>query len=221
MAAKLDGLREVALQEAPHQHLHQRPVDELGGARPGRADHVPVAQHQAEDAPSGGGDASSARAPATSDARSAACAHGAPSACPRCRGARWRGTPPPDWLRPKRLISSSRRLVGDDAALLQHDHPVGQALHLGHVVGGEHDGGAACPAIELELGAHPVGGVGIERGGGLVEHQQLGLVEQRLGEAHARLLPGRELAVGPVEQVGEPELLGDRRRCAPLRSRTP
>ena len=50
-------------------------------------------------------------------------------------------------------------------------------------------------AIALELGAHPVGGVGIERGRRLVEQQQLGLVEQRLGEAHARLLPGRQLAV--------------------------
>ena len=47
--------------------------------------------------------------------------------------------------RPKRAMSSPGRLVGDDAALLQHDDAVGQALDLGHVVGGEHDGGRAAP----------------------------------------------------------------------------
>jgi hypothetical protein len=83
-----------------------------------------------------------------------------------------------------------RRLVGDDAAFLQHDHALGHPLDLRHVVRGEHHGGGADPAVILELGAHPVRRIGIERGGGLVEQQQLGLVDERLGEADARLLPG-------------------------------
>src|SRR5436190_1607750 len=32
------------------------------------------------------------------------------------------------------LDQLARRVVGDDAALLQHDHSIGKALHLRHVV---------------------------------------------------------------------------------------
>src|SRR5262249_49909965 len=48
--------RQIALQEAPHQHLHQRPVDELRRPRPGGADDVPVAQDHAPYPPGGGGE---------------------------------------------------------------------------------------------------------------------------------------------------------------------
>ena len=43
-------LRDVELQEAPHQHLHRRPVDQVEHARPGRAEQIPVAQHHRADA---------------------------------------------------------------------------------------------------------------------------------------------------------------------------
>ena len=55
----------------------------------------------------------------------------------------------------------------------------------------------------------PVGGIGIERGGRLVQQQQFGLVDQRLGQRHARLLPGGEFAVGAVEEVAEIEIGGE------------
>src|SRR5262249_46713397 len=58
--------------------------------------------------------------------------------------------------------------------------------------------------------AHPVGGVGVERGGRLVEQQHLRRVDQRLGERHACLLSGRELADRPIEKFGEVELLRQR-----------
>ena len=43
-------LRRLQLQEAPHQHLHGRPVDEVEEARPRRAQQVPIAQHHGGDA---------------------------------------------------------------------------------------------------------------------------------------------------------------------------
>ena len=58
----------------------------------------------------------------------------------------------------------------------------------------------AC-GIVLQLSPDPVGGVGVERGGRLVEQQQLRRIEQRLGEPDARLLPRRQLAGGAVEQL--------------------
>ena len=100
-----------------------------------------------------------------------------------------------------------RRVVVLDAAALHHDDAVAQPLDLAHVVRGEQDGGAALAAIALEPAAHPVGGVGIERGGRLVEQQNLGLVDQRLGERDAGLLAGRQLAGRPVEELAEVEFV--------------
>ena len=73
---------------------------------------------------------------------------------------------------------------------------------------------AFCRAAELlEMAAHPVGGVGIERGGGLVEQQNVRRVDQRLGERDAGLLPGRELADRPVEELRQIEIVGQRRNA--------
>ena len=63
--------------------------------------------------------------------------------------------------------------------------------------------------IILELPPDPVGGVGVERGGRLVEQKQLRRVEQRLGEADAGLLAGRQLAGRAVEQRLDLQILGD------------
>ena len=63
--------------------------------------------------------------------------------------------------------------------------------------------------VVLEVAAHPVGGVGIERGRRLVEQQHVGLVDQRLGQRHARLLAGRQLAGRAVEERRDLHVLGD------------
>jgi len=58
-------------------------------------------------------------------------------------------------------------------------------------VGGQQYGAIALAPVVLNMAAHPVGGVGIERRRRFVEQQQLGFVDQRLGESDAGLLPGR------------------------------
>src|SRR5262249_38610676 len=60
-----------------------------------------------------------------------------------------------------------RGVVVFDPSTLHHDDALAQALDLGHVVRGEQHGGAALLAKALEMCAHPVGGVGVERDGRL------------------------------------------------------
>ena len=96
----------------------------------------------------------------------------------------------------------------DDAAAPHHQHLAAQPLDLGHVVRGQQDGGAARSRVLLEIAADPVGGIGIEAGGRLVEQQHLGLVEQRLGQRHPGLLPGRQAAEAALQEFAEIEMLG-------------
>ena len=107
-----------------------------------------------------------------------------------------------------------RRIVVHDAASLHDDDALAQALHLGHVVRGQQDGCATLLAVSFQSAAHPVGGIGIERGGRLVEQQHFRAIDQRLGDRHAGLLPGRELSARAIEQVGEIEFLGEARDAA-------
>ena len=65
--------------------------------------------------------------------------------------------------------------------------------------------------MRLELGAHPIRGIRIERGCRLVEQQQFGIVDQRLGESHAGFLPGREAPARTIEKLDEREILGEPR----------
>ena len=65
------------------------------------------------------------------------------------------------------------------------------------------------PAVVRQMLPHPVGGIGIERGRRLVEQQQLRLVDQRLRQRDAGLLPGRELAVGAIEEILQVEVGGE------------
>src|SRR5262249_34159214 len=104
------------------------------------------------------------------------------------------------------------RVVVLYASALHDDDALAQALDFGHVVGREQHGGAALLAKALEVAPDPVGGVRVERGGGLVEKQHLRRIDQRLGERDTRLLPGRELAGRPIEkfrQVERPRQRGD------------
>jgi hypothetical protein len=70
----------------------------------------------------------------------------------------------------------------------------------------EQHGCRVTDTIALQVRAHPVSGVGIERCGRLVEQQHLRPVEQGLGERHTRLLAGRQLAGRAVEEFNKIEV---------------
>src|SRR3954468_24689507 len=98
------------------------------------------------------------------------------------------------------------RIVVLDTAALHDDDAVAEPLDLEHVVRGQEDGGVVRLTVTLQMASNPVGGVGIERGGRLIQQQQLGLVDQRFGKRNARLLSCGELAVGAVDELGEVEV---------------
>ena len=99
--------------------------------------------------------------------------------------------------------------IFDDAAFVQENDTVSEPLHLSHVVRSKKQRGPTGVGILLELPPNPIGGIGIERGGGLVEEKQLGRIEQGLGEAHACLLPSRQLAGRAVKQRLYLQIFGD------------
>jgi len=125
----------------------------------------------------------------------------------------------PRW-REEHLLKGGAAIAGHDAvgtvvlldpAALQDDDAVAQPLDLEHVVGRKQDGRLMLLAIGLKMLAHPVCRIGIERGGRFVEQQQLRLVDQRFRQRHAGLLAGRELAVGPIDELVEIEIVGELR----------
>ena len=103
----------------------------------------------------------------------------------------------------------------------EHD-PLAQPLDLEHVVRRDEQR-RALVGVELEqAGADPVGDVGVERGGGLVEHEQPGLVQRRLDDADERALARRQLhaeAVGEVARCGSGRGRRRRRRRRRRRAR--
>jgi hypothetical protein len=77
-------------------------------------------------------------------------------------------------------------------------------------VGREQHGCAPAPLVVLEIAPDHVGGVRIERGGRLIEQQQLGPVDQGLRQQHPGLLPGRQPAGRAIEEGREIEVGGER-----------
>lgn len=71
-------------------------------------------------------------------------------------------------------------------AFVQNDEAVA-AFGFLHQVGGDNDGDALLVAEDLEVLPKVAPGAGIEAGGGLVEEQNLGMVEQAFGELDAAL----------------------------------
>src|SRR3954452_2322716 len=61
------------------------------------------------------------------------------------------------------------RIVVLDTAALHDDDAVAEPLDLEHVVRGQEDGGIVRLAVTLQMASNPVGGVGIERGGRLIQ----------------------------------------------------
>jgi hypothetical protein len=95
--------------------------------------------------------------------------------------------------------------------LFQHDHPIAQAFDLRHIMRSKQDRTVEVAPMGLEVGAHPIRRVRIERGCRLVEQQQFGIVDQCLGESHARFLSRREAPARTIEKLDKREILGEPR----------
>src|SRR3989454_1140528 len=92
----------------------------------------------------------------------------------------------------------------DHAALLQHDHLVGELRHDAHVVLDEHDGPArAALSDQVDRAADVLDAHARRR---LIEEEQTRVERDREGELERALLPVRELPRGPVRQVSEADL---------------
>ena len=83
-----------------------------------------------------------------------------------------------------------------DPSAADDHHPVGDGLDLGQQVGGEQHGAAAVGEVAQQA-PHPAHAFRIEAVGGLVEDQDLGVAEQRVGEAEALAHAERVLADTP------------------------
>ena len=104
-----------------------------------------------------------------------------------------------------RLDQRARGTFGHDAAMVQHYQPVAQALRFVHEMRGQQDGGALLQQ-PLQALPHQVARLRIEAGGGLVQQQQSGRIDQRTRQAQAPLHAARELArlgVGLVREGGK------------------
>ena len=87
-----------------------------------------------------------------------------------------------------------RRVNGNDPALVEECHPVAETLGLVHVVGDEEDRDTAVADRLDELpGVTP--GLGIETGGHLVEHGDLGAPDEGEGDRDSLFEPARKRAV--------------------------
>jgi hypothetical protein len=115
-----------------------------------------------------------------------------------------------------------RRPLGHDAPEVEEHDAVAHLLHLLHVVGRVQEREAALAPDREQLLERLVRDVGIEARGGLVEDEELGVVEQRPGEARPRLLAQGEVAealdrlLAELEAL-EPALHGEPRRAGEQR----
>ena len=87
----------------------------------------------------------------------------------------------------------------------EHDHIIGQALDLRHVVRGQEDGRSRALLVTLQIAANPVRRIGIERGSRLIQQQHVRLVDQRLCQSQPGLLTGGQGAGGPMHQLAKIE----------------
>ena len=105
-----------------------------------------------------------------------------------------------EWSR----IRSRGRALGDHEPAVHHHQPVAQLLGLVHVVGGQHQRHALL-LEPVELLPQDVAGLRVQARGGLVEQQQVGVVDQRAGDGQASLeAAGQAVDLG-VALVGELE----------------
>src|ERR1700682_1320730 len=106
---------------------------------------------------------------------------------------------------------ASRRSEGDDLRLVHDDQAITELLRLFHIVRGQDDRHALLLEA-VEAVPNQVPRLRVEPGGGLIEEQQIGLVDEGAGDREPPLHPtGKKLDVttGTVRQLDEiEELLG-------------
>jgi hypothetical protein len=83
--------------------------------------------------------------------------------------------------------------VEADAALVEHEHPVGEHDRLVDVVGDQQHGGPVALPQLAQQGVHPDPGERVQRAERLVGQQEFGLADERAGQRGA-LLPRRRTA---------------------------
>ncbi len=105
-------------------------------------------------------------------------------------------------------VDAGERLVGGDAAVLQHGDMGAERLHLVEAVGDIEQRRAAV-AQRLDEAGEDAGLMGGERGGRLVKDEHAGLTEERLGDLHHLAAAEREVGDRHVERLGEAHHVAD------------
>ena len=85
------------------------------------------------------------------------------------------------------------RAFFDDAAVFHHRYAVADFAHHVHLVGDQHDGQFQLAVDVQQQVENGVGGLRIERRGGLVAQQHARVIGQRAGDADALFLAAAEL----------------------------
>ena len=105
------------------------------------------------------------------------------------------------------------RALGDDQAVAQHDHAIGERRRLVQVVRGQEHGRAGRGELADRL-PRAAARLGIEAGGRLVEEEQLGRARERERQVEPTALAAGEGAHAPVGVVREPDALEQLGRVA-------
>ncbi len=92
--------------------------------------------------------------------------------------------------------------VGHDEDLLAH------SVDFEHVVAGQEDGGVAALLVAKEVVPNPGGCIGVEAGGGFVQEEEFGFVDEGFGQGDPGFLSGGEFAELFVEEFFEFEVFG-------------
>ena len=96
---------------------------------------------------------------------------------------------------------------GHQLALGDDDDPLAHGFHFRQDVGGKNNGVVAGQAFDQLAGFEDL--VRIEAGGGLVQHQDVGIVQNRLSQADALAVAFGELADFLLADIGDGALLHD------------
>ena len=114
--------------------------------------------------------------------------------------------------RPALLVQPGQRPVVHRRAVVDDDHPPAERLDVLEVVGGEQQRGPALGVEGAQELAEPALAHHVEADGGLVEVEDLRVVQERGGDVAAHPLAEAELPDRDVEQVAEAEQLDELRQ---------